>query len=170
LISVAFLFVPRVALATPLALAATMNGGQEVPMHTTAATGTCSAIIDPATDSLTFNGTFTGLTAPATSASLHGLAGPGVSAPALLNATSVSGTTSGTFSGTGALTPAQTAGVLAGETYCEIDDGAFPSGEIRGQLALPTPAVPVHAIALLALALGGAGIAATRKRSVQHSH
>jgi hypothetical protein len=35
------------------------------------------------------------------------------------------------FSGSGALTGSQVAGMLAAETYCEIDDGAFPSGEIR---------------------------------------
>jgi hypothetical protein len=50
--------------------------------------------------------------------------------------------------------------MAAGETYCEIDDAAFPSGEIRGQLSLssPVPALPAGAPEVLALALIGAGL------------
>jgi hypothetical protein len=160
----AFLLVPRVASATPLSIAATMNGAQEVPMHTTGATGACTAVVDPATGNVTLNGTFTGLSAPATAASLHGLAGLGVTAPVLLNSTFVSSALSGTFSGSGSLSPTQIAGMLAGDTYCEIADNTFPSGEIRGQLAAATPAIPAPAVLLLLLAVGSAGIAAMRMR------
>jgi hypothetical protein len=148
-----------------------MNGAQEVPMHTTAASGTCNASVDPATGNVAFSGVFTGLGAPAISASLHGLAGPGATAPVLLSAASFSSAASGTFSGSGTLSTVDVSGMLNGQTYCEIDDGAFPSGEIRGQVAAPppAPALPAAALPLLVFALGAAGILVTRRRDVKLS-
>lgn len=74
--------------------------------------------------------------------------------------------TSGTFAGNGTLTPEQVAGLLAAKAYCEVDDPAFPSGEVRGQLSLPpvVPALMPAGVGWLAIALGGAGVVALRAR------
>src|ERR1019366_1524382 len=74
--------------------------------------------------------------------------------------------TSGTFSGSGTLTSEQVAGMLAAKTYCEVDDSAFPSGELRGPLSLPSaaPALPPVGVGWLAIALGAMGIALLRTR------
>jgi hypothetical protein len=66
--------------------------------------------------------------------------------------------TSGTFSGsvTG-LTAGQVTDVLAGNTYLNITDSVFPSGEIRGQIyTVPEPG----SLAVI----GGVGLLAMRRR------
>ena len=151
--------------ASTQVVSGTMNGAQEVPPHTTAATGTCTATIDEVAGNVTFSGTFSGLGAAASSANLRGSAGPGATAPVILTQTSITPSAAGTFSGSGTLTGPLLAAMLSGQTYCEIDDAAFPAGEIRGQLtvATPIPALPPGALALLAAAICGAGIAALRR-------
>jgi hypothetical protein len=85
----------------------------------------------------------------------------------LLSASSFTASQAGTFTGSGTLSPEQIAGMTAGETYCEVDDTAFPSGEIRGQLTLPapTPAAPGWVVACLAVLLGWRGVASRRPRA-----
>ena len=153
-------------LAAVQTLGATIGGAQETPPNGSMATGTCTATVDPSTLDVTFSGTFVNLTASATAAALRGLSGPGATAPVLLAPGTLTSGTSGTFSGSGTLTPEQVAGLLASKTYCEVDDPAFPSGEIRGQLSLPSvaPALMPVDVAWVALALGGAGIVLLRAR------
>ncbi len=155
------LLTSRLAFAAPQSVTANMTGGQETPSNASAATGTCSASVDPSTLRVSFSGTFSGLAAQASAASLRGLAGRGAVGPVLLAQTTVTAGASGTFSGSGTLTSAQVAGMLAGETYCELDDAAFPSGEIRGQLTIPrvAPALSVESLALLGALLACAGVA-----------
>jgi hypothetical protein len=142
-----------------------MNGAQETPPNSSTATGSCTATLDDVTGAVTFSGTFSGLAANATAAHIHGLAGPGVAAAVLIPATSVTAATDGTFSGSGTLSAANVTGMLAGQTYCNVHDATFPSGEIRGQLVgNPVPALPLPLVGLLALALAGAGAWAARRR------
>jgi MYXO-CTERM domain-containing protein len=159
---------PDQALAAPQTLSATMNGAQETPANASVATGSCTASADPTTLQVTFSGTFSSLASPASAAVLRGLAKPGSVAPVLLSATTVTAALAGTFTGSGALTSEQVSGMIAGETYCEIDDAAFPTGEIRGQLAVPvpSPAEPWWGVAGLAALLGFAGAASRRRRSM----
>jgi hypothetical protein len=156
-----------VARAAPETLSATMSGAQETPPNTSVARGTCSATVDPTMLQVSFAGNFSGLVTPATAVTLRGLANAGVTAPALLSASSFTASLSGTFTGSGTLAPEQVAGMTAGETYCEVDDATFPSGEIRGQLTLPvpTPAVPEWGVACLAALLGCAGVGSRRCRA-----
>jgi hypothetical protein len=90
-----------------------------------------------------------------------------VTAPALFSAMTLSASTAGTFTGGGTLTPEQVSGILAGQSYCEVDDAVFPSGEIRGQLtnasAAPAPALPGAMSLILVLALIGIGVASQRR-------
>ena len=66
---------------------------------------------------------------------IHGLAGPGVSAPVIIGLTlDTPGATTGTFSGSGTLNAVQIAGMEAGNTDVEVHSQVFPGGEIRGQL------------------------------------
>jgi CHRD domain len=156
------------ARAATQTLSGSMTGAQAVPSNSSAATGTCTVALDEASDVVTFSGTFTGLGAQAFSASIHGLAGPGVLAPVLVSQNAITSGTSGTFSGSAALTPFLTAGMAAGQTYCEIDDAAFPGGEIRAALipqGPPVPALPTRAIGALALILSIFAMASLRARS-----
>jgi hypothetical protein len=154
----------RLAFAAPQIVTANMTGGQETPVNASTATGTCSASVDPSTLRVSLSGAFSGLGAQASAASLRGLAARGEVAPVLLAQTALTAGASGTFSGSGTLTSAQVAGMLTGETYCEVDDAAFPSGEIRGQLTIPlgVPALSVESMALLGALLACAGVARQR--------
>ncbi len=159
---------PTAAGATVHALTRAMTGLQEVPADTSTASGSCTASVDDSTLTVTFDGSFAGLQSPASAVTLHGLAGPGVVAPVLLQA-AFPAATSGTFSGSGSLSATDVAGMLGGKSYCEIADGAFPTGEIRGQLTpttpTSTPALPPGAAVALLLLLGGTGAWATAKRN-----
>jgi hypothetical protein len=144
---VAFSMAPALVIAAPRSVHADLTGTQVVPPNASTATGTCAATVDTTTLQVTFNGTFTNLAASPTSVAIRGLAGPGAIAPVLLVHSTVTAAMSGTFSGGGFLTAAQTAGMLAGQTYCEIDDVAFPSGEVRGQLTPQVHVTLVHTVA-----------------------
>jgi CHRD domain len=164
----ASLFLPSPALAAPHSLSGAMTGSQEVPPETTTGSGVCVASVDDASLTVTFSGSFTGLQAPASAVAIHGLAGAGVVAPALLQ-TTIAPATHGTFSGSGTLGATTVAGMIAGRTYCEIADSAFPTGEIRGQLIVvapvTTPSLPPMGVAGLVLLLGGAGAWAAKRRA-----
>src|SRR5271165_1130433 len=59
---------------------ADMKGASEVPPNTTTGSGTVTATYDPATKELSWSGTFSGLTGPATAAHFHGPAETGKNA------------------------------------------------------------------------------------------
>jgi hypothetical protein len=153
------------ALASLQTLTATLTGGHEVPSNGSPATGTCTVSVNPATFTVSFSGTFSGLSASATSATLRGLAAPSQTGPAMLSAATLTASASGTFAGSGQLTPEQVSGMLMGQSYCEVADAVFPSGEIRGQLTSGTsaPALPTGGLTLLGLALMAMGLAAQRQ-------
>lgn len=157
--------VSGMAVAAPQVISATMTGAQATPSNTSTATGTCSASVDSTTLLATFSGTFTGLAAQATAAYLRGPVGFGAVGPVILPKSNVTAGLSGTFQGSGLVTAGQAAALLAGQTYCEIDDATFPTGEIRGQLTTlaPAPAMAPWGVAGLALLLAWAGIASRRK-------
>jgi hypothetical protein len=144
-----------------------MTGAQVIPPNASLATGTCTVSVDDVADTVTLNGTFIGLGTDATAAGIHGPAGPTSTAPVLLPATSVTAAVAGSFSGTASVTPLAIGALLADQAYCEVDDSAFPGGEIRGQFpsAAQTPALPPVAVAVLFFGLALAGATATRRVS-----
>ena len=166
---VALSMAPGLAVAASQFVHAGLTGAQVVPPNGSVATGTCDAIVNTSTLQVTFNGAFASLAAPPTSITIRGLASPGAVAPVLLVHSAVTAATTGTFSGGGSLTVSQIAGMLGGQTYCEIDNPFFPSGEIRGQLTQVAPALPGGTIPLLFLTLAGIGLALGRSRRMPTS-
>jgi hypothetical protein len=160
----ALLLAAAPALAAVQVLTTTMSGAAEVPGNGSTATGTCAVTVDDVANTVSFSGTFTGLGAAGAAAGLNGLAAPGIEGPVIVPAGTVTSAIAGSFSGGGSVAAADVAGILAGRTYCEVDDAAFPQGEIRGQIgALATPALERAHVALLLLGLGLTGLVLGRR-------
>ncbi len=123
------------ALATP-SIAAMMNfkaslsGKSEVPANTTAGTGEVTVTYDAATKKLTWKGSYSGLTGPATAAHFHGPAPPGKNAGVMIPI-SPNGPS---FEGSATLNDAQAKALMDGDMYVNVHTAANKGGEIRGQL------------------------------------
>jgi CHRD domain-containing protein len=126
------------------ALDSNLDPFQEVPPHNTPGYGSADLTLNVGTSTISINastGIYADLLAGATTVRLQdaavGANGPTIGSFNL----DTPGNTSGTFSGSiASLTNAQITDILAGNTYINIADSVFPSGEIRGQvLAVPEP-------------------------------
>ena len=117
-------------LAQSVTLKANLAAAAEVPPNDSAATGAVTATFDPATKKLTWQGTYSGLTGPATAGHFHGPADPGKNASVAVPITA----TSSPFQGSADLTDAQAADLMAGKWYVNIHTEAHKGGEIRGQV------------------------------------
>jgi hypothetical protein len=120
------------ARAAMVNLKADMNGAAEVPPNPTTAKGSVTAAFDTTTKKLTWKGSYSGLSGPATAAHLHaGEPGKngGVAVPLFAGAAAKS-----PFEGEATLTDAQAADLLAGKLYANIHTETHKAGEIRGQL------------------------------------
>ena len=151
-----------------------MSGVQETPPNASTGTGFATVTLDTVAQMLTVSESFTGLIGgPGSAAHIHCCAGPGVSAIVAVPFPGFPAATSGTYSMTFDLTlsgtyagPFVTAnggttasaeaalltGLSSGQTYVNIHDSNFPSGEIRGQLAA-TPEPSTWLMAGLALSM-----------------
>jgi hypothetical protein len=107
-----------------------LTAGAEVPPTTTTAKGDISALLDTDTGQLSYTVTFSGLSGPATAADFHGPGSKTTEAPVVAAG---AGTTS-PISGVLKLTVQQTRDLNSGNWYFNIETGANPKGEIRGQL------------------------------------
>ena len=117
------------ATAEVVNLKAAMNAGTEVPPNSSAGTGTLTATYDTASKKLSWKGSYSGLTGPATAAHFHtGEPGKngGVALPITPNASP--------FEGSATLTEAQATDLLAGKWYVNVHTEANKGGEIRGQV------------------------------------
>src|SRR5439155_21907451 len=118
---------------------ARLTGLQETPPNAAPALGTGSFTLTPY--GLAFNITFDGLSGAVTAAHFHsaarGIAG-GVVRPFAAGEFVTPNTLAGLWKPPGAspLTPALVPELLKGNIYANIHTGAFPGGEIRGQLTL----------------------------------
>jgi hypothetical protein len=120
------------AMAAMVNLKAELNGAAEVPPNPSTAKGSMTAAFDTTTKKLTWKGSYSGLSGPATAAHLHiGEVGKngGVAVPIFAGAAAKS-----PFEGEATLTDAQAADLLAGKLYANIHTEANKAGEIRGQL------------------------------------
>ena len=111
---------------------AALKGGTEVPATDSKGTGEVTATYDPISKKLTWNGTYAGLTGPATAAHFHGPAKAGENAGVLVPVTA----TSSPFTGEATLDAAKAADLEAGKMYFNIHTAANPKGEIRGQVEM----------------------------------
>lgn len=110
---------------------ATLDGKQEVPATTTAATGTADIDYDPASKKLSWKLSYSGLSGPATAAHFHGPAEAGKNAGV---AVAIPNAATSPVEGSATLTEAQAADLTAGKYYINIHTAANPGGEIRGQV------------------------------------
>ena len=109
---------------------ADLNGSAEVPPNQTTGSGTVTATYDTSTKQLTWNGSYSGLTGPATAAHFHGPAEPGKNAGVALPITPATSP----LHGSATLTDAQASDLMAGSWYVNIHSDANKGGELRGQL------------------------------------
>jgi YVTN family beta-propeller protein len=112
--------------------------------------GTVALTLSGAT--LSLSGSFSGLSANSSAAHIHGPSGPfPATAGVLYNLAGLAtlGGTAGSFAGSVTLAPIggytvaqQIADLNANQWYINVHSGAFPGGEIRGQITLNAPAYP----------------------------
>jgi CHRD domain/PEP-CTERM motif len=164
IVAFATLFVANRASAQTYQRDSNLDPFQEVPPHNTPGFGSADFTLDAGAATLTVNlstGIYADLLAGASTVRLQDAA-VGMNGPTLgLFNLDTPGNTSGTFRGSvGGLTAGQIADVLAGNTYVNIADSVFPSGEIRGQIfTVPEPG----SLAIL----GGVGLLAMRRRRMR---
>ncbi|MGH9961576.1 MAG: CHRD domain-containing protein, partial [Pyrinomonadaceae bacterium] len=128
--------------------AATLNGMQEVPTNNSTATGMATLLLSPDETTATLSLNFSGLTSPQTDAHIHGPAGPGVTAPPVVQLPL------GQISDFQiSLTATQVQDLKSGLHYINVHSGMFPGGEIRGQFQT-SPAVSVVALGANSVGVG----------------
>jgi hypothetical protein len=131
------------ASATPGFAAATqyktsLSGASEVPPTKTAGTGTAMVTYDASTKTVTWQGTFSGLSGPATAAHIHGPAEAGKNAGVIVPLSQKDVPFTSPFKGSATLPDDKAAALAAalssGQAYVNVHTAANPGGEIRGQL------------------------------------
>ena len=124
-----------VAIASPsmagmINFKASLDGKSEVPPNTTAGSGSVTVTYDTESKKLTWKGSYSGLTGPATAAHFHGPAAVGKNAPVMVPI-SPNGPS---FEGSATLDDAQAKALMDGEMYVNVHTATNKGGEIRGQL------------------------------------
>lgn len=116
---------------------ADLKGATEVPPNSTSGTGSVTVTFDSDSKKLSWNGTYSGLTGPATAAHIHGPAEPGKNAGVVLwisDHDTKAHPFPSPFEGSATLTDAQASDLMSGLYYVNIHTAANPGGELRGQL------------------------------------
>jgi hypothetical protein len=118
---------------------ADLNAASEVPPNQSAGKGSAAVTYDDSTKTVTWQGTFTGLSGPATAAHIHGPAEAGKNAGVIVAMSQNGVPFASPFQGSMKLADDKAAALAsalaAGQAYVNIHTAANPGGEIRGQLA-----------------------------------
>jgi hypothetical protein len=120
------------SMAAMVNLKADLKAANEVPPGSGAGKGEVTATYDTASKKLSWKGSYSGLSGPATAAHFHtGEAGKngGIAVPIFAGAAAKS-----PFEGSATLTDAQATDLMAGKLYVNIHTAANKAGEIRGQV------------------------------------
>ena len=119
------------ALAADVTYKATLDGKSETPPTGSTGAGSLTAQFDPATKTLTWTITYSGLTGPAIAAHFHGPAPVGKPAGVLVP---IKSALDSPIQGSATLTDEQAKALEDGLIYFNIHTAANKGGEIRGQL------------------------------------
>ena len=126
----AVLAIASTSMAANVNLKADLKAASEVPPTDSKGTGSVTATYDTASKKLSWKGSISGLSGPATAAHFHsGEVGKngGVAVP-------IAGADKGAFEGSATLTDAQAEELMAGKWYVNVHTAANKGGEIRGQV------------------------------------
>src|SRR5437899_9411800 len=118
------------SMAANVNLKADLKASSEVPPTDSKGNGSVTATFDTASKKLSWKGSVSGLSGPATAAHFHsGEAGKngGVAVP-------IAGADKGSFEGSATLTDAQANELMAGKWYVNVHTAANKGGEVRGQV------------------------------------
>jgi CHRD domain len=120
--------------AETVSFKAELNASNHLPPTNSKGTGSVTATYDTNSKVLSWKGTHSGLTGPATSAHFHGPAPAGQSAGVAIWISTKGTPLPASFEGQSTLTDAQVADMMQGRWYINIHTALYPGGEIRGQL------------------------------------
>jgi hypothetical protein len=129
----AVLAIAAPATAETVTMKASLSPSKEVPPTKSSGSGEVTATYDSASKKLSWKGTYSGLTGPATMAHFHGPADPGKNAGVVVPIFAGAAARS-PFEGSATLTDAQAKQLLDGEWYVNVHTEANKAGEIRGQV------------------------------------
>jgi len=118
------------AFAASVNLKAELKSSNEVPPVDSQGSGSVTATFDTASKQLSWKGSVTGLSGPATAAHFHS-AESGKNGAVVVP---IAGADKGTFEGSATLTDAQAEDLMAGKWYVNIHTAANKAGEVRGQV------------------------------------
>jgi hypothetical protein len=118
--------------AATVTLKTSLSGANEVPPNDSKGTGAVTATYNTSSKKLSWKGSYSGLSGPATAAHFHAGA-PGKNGGVVIPI--FAGKTAGSpFEGSKTLTAAQADAMLSGGWYVNVHTAAHKAGEIRGQL------------------------------------
>ena len=128
----------RPTYAAGTAYKAALSGTTEVPPTTSSGTGTATVTYDASTKMVTWEGSFSGLSGPATAAHIHGPGEAGKNAGVIVPLSQKDVPFASPFKGTATLADDKAAALAAalssGQAYVNVHTAANPGGELRGQL------------------------------------
>ena len=132
------LFLSTLAAASALAPAfadtikykADLTSASEVPPNDTGAKGTIEATYDSAAGTLSWSGSYSGLSGPAVAAHFHGPAAAGANAPPIVPVDA----SKSPFEGSAKITADQAKAFADGMVYFNVHTAKNKGGETRGQL------------------------------------
>jgi hypothetical protein len=120
------------SMAETVKMKAALKGGNEVPSNDSKGTGTVDVTYDTDSGKLSWKGTYSGLSGPATAAHFHtGAAGKNGSIAVPIFA---GGMAKSPFEGSATLNTTQAEDLMDGRLYVNIHTAAHKAGEIRGQV------------------------------------